>query len=113
MRIVLLGPPGAGKGTQGQRLAARYELVHVDAGHIVRAHIAERTALGLAARPYADQRELLPDELVIAMLEKHLVDATKRGGYVLDGFPRKLQAQQWLQGTHFRPQLVLSLEVSN
>ena len=113
MRVVLLGPPGAGKGTQGRRLAARYQLTHIDAGHIVRTHVAEGTVVGQAARPYTDRRELLPDELAVAMIGKHLLDAVRVGGYVLDGFPRKLQAQQWLQDTGFSPQVVLALEVND
>ena len=88
MRIVLLGPPGAGKGTQAAQLADRYRCPHVATGDIFRANVAEGTELGRVAQEFMDRGDLVPDEVVIAMVMERLAGADCQSGFVLDGFPR-------------------------
>ncbi|HEX6677756.1 MAG TPA: adenylate kinase [Actinomycetes bacterium] len=88
MRMVLLGPPAAGKGTQGRRLAARFGGAHVDTGELLRAHVDRGTELGRTARVHMERGELLPDEVVIAMVTERLAEPGCAGNFVLDGFPR-------------------------
>lgn len=90
MRIVLLGAPGSGKGTQGEALAARFGVRHVSSGDLLRVHIADGTALGDMAEGYVRRGELVPDDLVLQMVGAEVVEAANAGGYVLDGFPRTL-----------------------
>ena len=89
LNIVLFGPPGAGKGTQSEKLIERYKLAHISTGDIFRYNIGEKTPLGLEAKTYIDQGKLVPDEVTIGMLEdevrKHMDGAE---GIVFDGFPR-------------------------
>ncbi len=88
MRIVLLGPPGAGKGTQAALLAAHIESPHVATGDIFRANVAQGTPLGRAAQEYMDRGDLVPDEVVIAMVTDRLSEPDCQDGFLLDGFPR-------------------------
>jgi adenylate kinase len=88
MRIVLLGPPGAGKGTQAAAIAAAHRVPHIATGDIFRDHAREATALGRLAQGYMERGELVPDEVVIAMVTDRLGQADARGGFLLDGFPR-------------------------
>ncbi len=88
MRIVLLGPPGAGKGTQAVRLARHFQCPHVSTGDIFRANVAQGTPLGLTAREYLDAGDLVPDEVVIAMVMDRLASPDCEPGFLLDGFPR-------------------------
>lgn len=88
MRLLLIGPPGAGKGTQASRLAARYGLAHIAPGQLLRGHVARRTALGNAVRDRLDRGVLVPDEIVLRMVRHALSAARAAGGYVLDGYPR-------------------------
>ncbi|EEG76937.1 adenylate kinase [Dethiobacter alkaliphilus] len=90
MRIVLLGPPGAGKGTQGERLVKKYNIPHISTGDIFRAAIKEGTELGLKAKEYMDKGELVPDELVVNIVKERLKQPDCDNGYLLDGFPRTL-----------------------
>jgi adenylate kinase len=88
MRIVLLGPPGAGKGTQGRRLAARWSVPQVSTGDMLREAVAKGTRLGLEARRYMDAGELVPDQVIIGLVRERLAQPDGRKGFVLDGFPR-------------------------
>jgi len=86
--IVLFGPPGAGKGTQSQKLIARYHLVHLSTGDLLRAQIAEGTALGLQAKKLMDEGYLVPDAVVIGMIGNALEKNKQAAGFIFDGFPR-------------------------
>lgn len=88
MRIVLLGPPGAGKGTQAVRLAETFGLVHLSSGDILRAERKAKTELGRQAQDYMDRGVLVPDDLILAMMMDHIARSTATSGFLLDGFPR-------------------------
>ena len=96
MRLVLLGPPGAGKGTQAARVACTFGCPHIATGDIFRANVAEETGLGRAAQEYMDRGDLVPDELVIAMVMDRLAESDCDGGFVLDGFPRTVNQAEAL-----------------
>lgn len=90
MRLVLVGPPGAGKGTQAVRLAERLDVPHISTGDLFRANLAERTSLGVEAERYIDAGDLVPDEVTVAMVHERLKDGDAAKGFILDGFPRNL-----------------------
>jgi adenylate kinase len=96
MRLVLLGPPGAGKGTQAAQVADRFSCAHVATGDIFRANVAEGTELGRVAQEYMDRGDLVPDEVVIAMVMERLAEADCAAGFVLDGFPRTVNQAEAL-----------------
>ncbi|MBR4210301.1 MAG: adenylate kinase [Lachnospiraceae bacterium] len=90
MKIVLLGAPGAGKGTHAQYLSDKYEIPHISTGDIFRANLKEGTPLGLKAKAYMDRGELVPDELTVDLVLDRLMQDDCANGYILDGFPRNL-----------------------
>jgi adenylate kinase len=90
MRVLLIGPPGAGKGTQASRIASHFDLSRIATGDLLREQVVEGTELGRVAKEYMDRGDLVPDELVIAMTRDRMVEANEEGGYVLDGYPRTL-----------------------
>lgn len=90
MRLVLVGPPGAGKGTQAERLAERLEVPHISTGDLFRANLGEMTKLGLEAKKYMDAGNLVPDEVTVAMVRDRLTQEDAAKGFLLDGFPRTL-----------------------
>jgi len=106
MKIVLLGPPGAGKGTQAKSICNRYNIPHISTGDIFRKHMAENTPLGIEARKHIDIGHLVPDKVTIDMLLERLKNEDCKDGYLLDGFPRTvLQAealQQFLESNNER-----------
>jgi adenylate kinase len=115
MRLILLGAPGAGKGTQGIRLAAHYGVAHVSSGDILRRHVADGTELGRKVQAHVDAGELVPDDLVLAVIGRAVAEAMETGGYLLDGFPRTLpQAERAYAGAtraNVAAHAVLYLEV--
>lgn len=88
MKLVLLGPPGAGKGTQAAEIVKKYNVPHISTGDIFRKNIGEGTELGKKAKEYMDKGLLVPDELVVAIVKDRLSEADCREGFLLDGFPR-------------------------
>ena len=90
MRLLLVAPPGAGKGTQGQRLATRFQVRHIAAGDLLRAEAQSGSRLGLGIAAYQARGDLVPDQIVLDLLTPVVVEAAARGGYILDGFPRTL-----------------------
>ena len=88
LNLILLGPPGAGKGTQAERLQADFGLGHISTGDILRAQVAQGTDLGREAQRYMKAGELVPDEVIVGMITQRIGDADARDGFLLDGFPR-------------------------
>jgi adenylate kinase len=90
MRVLLVAPPGAGKGTQGALIATHFNVPHIATGDLLRDHVARRTPLGLAVRAHLDRGELVPDDIVLDMVRDAFLEARDQGGYVLDGMPRNM-----------------------
>ena len=97
-RIIFLGPPGAGKGTQAGRLAAERELVRISTGDMLRQAIADGTPLGQQAAPIMEKGQLVPDDLLIAMIRERIAKEDCANGYILDGFPRTLPQAKGFEG---------------
>jgi adenylate kinase len=101
MRLLLIGAPGAGKGTQAVRLAQRFNIAHISSGDLLRQHVKDQTSLGQQIKSYVDAGDLVPDAVVMDMLRKPVVAAVESGGYVLDGFPRTVdQAKAAFEVAH-------------
>jgi adenylate kinase len=101
MRLLLIGAPGAGKGTQAERLAERFGLTHISSGDLLRQHVRDQTSIGQTIKAYVDAGDLVPDSVVLDMLRKPVVEAAESGGYVLDGFPRTVaQAKAAFEVAH-------------
>jgi adenylate kinase len=96
MRLILLGPPGAGKGTQAKKIAEKYNIPHISTGDIFRANIKNETALGKKAKEYIDSGELVPDSIVVAIVEDRLLEDDAKNGFLLDGFPRTVKQAEAL-----------------
>src|SRR5687768_15198016 len=88
MRVLLVAPPGAGKGTQADRISERYGIPHISSGEVLRKHIERGTAIGREVQRFVANGDLVPDEIVISTLAEPVLEAAESGGYVLDGFPR-------------------------
>jgi adenylate kinase len=88
MRILLVGAPGSGKGTQAELLSEALGLTHISSGDLLRGHVSRGTALGQSVQEYVSRGDLVPDGIVMDMLRKPVVQAAQEGGYILDGFPR-------------------------
>lgn len=97
MRIVLVGPPGAGKGTQAQLIAERLSIPHISTGDIFRANVKQETELGKLAKQYMDRGDLVPDEVTIAMVRDRLAQPDAKSGFLLDGFPRNVSQAETLK----------------
>ncbi len=91
LRIVLLGPPGAGKGTHAKILSERYKIPHISTGDILRSHMKSETPLGKKAKSFIDNGKLVPDDLVIEMVSHRLEKPDVKNGFILDGFPRTVE----------------------
>lgn len=96
MRIVLLGPPGAGKGTQAKKIAEKYCLPHISTGDIFRKNIKNKTILGIKAQEYIDKGQLVPDEITAAVVEQRINQKDCSNGFLLDGFPRTVNQAEAL-----------------
>ena len=111
----MIGPPGAGKGTQAVRIAEKFELTHISSGDLLRAHVKNETAIGRQVQQYLASGDLVPDGIVMDILRKPVVEANKKGGYVLDGFPRTVEqaeiAYSVAQTLGVEVQIVVHLEV--
>jgi adenylate kinase len=97
MRLVLLGPPGAGKGTQGVFLGERYRIPQISTGEILRDHVQRGSRLGIRARSYMDRGEYVPDDVVVSMVMDRLDDPDADKGFILDGFPRTVAQAEALE----------------
>jgi adenylate kinase len=96
LNIVLFGPPGAGKGTQSEKLIQKYHLIHLSTGDLFRKHLGEGTELGKLAKGFMDQGNLVPDEVVIGMVEDKVSDHLEAPGFIFDGFPRTVNQAEAL-----------------
>ncbi|BAY19720.1 adenylate kinase [Anabaenopsis circularis NIES-21] len=96
-RLIFLGPPGAGKGTQAQVLAEHLQIPHISTGEILRQAMKEQTPLGIKAQSYVDSGELVPDQLVQDLVEERLAQSDAKPGWILDGFPRKVTQAAFLE----------------
>lgn len=97
MKLIFLGPPGAGKGTQAERIAERFEIAHLSTGDMLRAEIRNATPLGAAAKAYIDRGELVPDSVIIDMVRERITREDCKKGFLLDGFPRTVVQAEALQ----------------
>lgn len=115
LNIVLFGPPGAGKGTQSERIIERYQLTHISTGELFRNHLGKGTSLGLEAQKYMDEGKLVPDEIVIGMVDEKINHSKEARGFIFDGFPRTVnQAEaldRLLESNNSKIAVMLSLEV--
>lgn len=116
MNVVLFGPPGAGKGTQSEILAEKYHFSHVSTGDLLRAEIAEQTEIGIQAKSYIDNGNLVPDEVVFSILDKKISERYLSSGIIFDGFPRTADQAAFLakmlanKGTKISMMLMLKVD---
>lgn len=114
-RLIFLGPPGAGKGTQAQALAQSFGIPHISTGDILRNAVSQKTDLGVKAQSYMDKGELVPDQLILEMVRERLHESDVKQGWILDGFPRTVaQAtflDQLLQEIHQSYDYVINFDV--
>ncbi|HXY89277.1 MAG TPA: adenylate kinase [Xanthobacteraceae bacterium] len=96
MRLVLLGPPGAGKGTQSERIVARYNIIPLSTGDLLRAAVAAGSSLGRKVKDIMARGELVPDDLVVALIAEHIEAPEAKNGFILDGFPRTVKQAEAL-----------------
>ncbi len=96
-RLIFLGAPGAGKGTQAQTLADYWQIPHISTGDILRGAMQERSPLGIKAQTYVDRGELVPDQLILNMVEERLKQPDASSGWILDGFPRNVSQANFLE----------------
>lgn len=115
MRVLLIGPPGSGKGTQGERLASRLGVEHIAAGDLLRAEVKAQTPLGQEVAELLERGDLVPDETIIELVLPRVVAAAKSGGYLLDGFPRTVdqavEARNLAEQSGAAPDAVVYLDV--
>ncbi len=113
MNLILLGAPGAGKGTQSERISAKYHIPAIATGDILRKAIGDGTELGKAAKSYMDAGKLVPDEVVIGIIKEYLSSDACKNGFILDGFPRSIPQAEALDAMGIHIDVVLSIEVAD
>ena len=96
MKILLIGPPGGGKGTQAKKISSKYNIPQISTGDMLREHVKNLSPLGIQAKEFMDSGELVPDNLILEMMKKKLSDNECQNGYILDGFPRTLPQAEGL-----------------
>ena len=117
LNIVLFGPPGAGKGTQSDKMIEKFKLVHFSTGDILRAEIASRTDLGLKAKAFMDKGELVPDAVVIGMIKSKILANKNAKGFIFDGFPRTvaqaIELDKLLNSENIPVSVLIALDVEH
>ncbi|MBR7074363.1 MAG: adenylate kinase [Oscillospiraceae bacterium] len=113
MRLILLGAPGAGKGTQAEILSRDYEIPSISTGNILRAAIKEGTPVGLQARAYIEAGQLVPDEVIIGIIEERLAQPDCARGYILDGVPRTIPQAEAMEARGIEIDYALSIEIED
>lgn len=113
MKLILLGAPGAGKGTQAEIISEKYNIPTISTGNIIRAALKKGTEMGLKAKAYIDSGRLVPDDVVIGIIKERLAQADCQNGFILDGFPRTIPQAQALDDMNFAVDAALSLEVED
>ena len=98
MKLIFLGPPGAGKGTQAEKISELYGIAHISTGDMLRSQMREGTPLGAEAKGYIDRGELVPDELIVAMVAERIKEEDCANGFLLDGFPRTVSQAEAING---------------
>ena len=113
MNIIFLGAPGAGKGTQAEKVSAHYGIPAISTGAIIRSAIKGGTPMGTAAKAYTEKGALVPDEVVIGIIKERLAEEDCKNGFILDGFPRTVPQAEALDAMGVKIDLVISIEVSD
>ena len=113
MNLILMGAPGAGKGTQSEKISEKWGIPAISTGDILRAAMKEGTALGKEAKSYVDAGKLVPDEIVIGIIKEHLSSEACKNGFILDGFPRSIPQAEALENMGIKIDCVLSIEVAD
>jgi adenylate kinase len=113
MKLILLGAPGAGKGTQAEKIVEKYGIPAISTGNIIRAALKEGTEMGLKAKSYMEAGQLVPDEVVIGIIQDRLKEDDCKNGFILDGFPRTIPQAQALEDMGVDIDKVLDIEVSD
>jgi adenylate kinase len=111
MNLILMGAPGAGKGTQSAKISAKYNIPAVSTGDMLRAAIKAGTELGMSAKSYMDEGKLVPDAVVVGIIKDHLSTEACKNGFILDGFPRTIPQAEALEAMGVKIDVVLSIEV--
>lgn len=113
MKLILLGAPGAGKGTQAEIISEKYNIPTISTGNIIRAALKNGTEMGLKAKSYIDAGNLVPDEVVIGIIKERLAEDDCKNGFILDGFPRTIPQAEALDKMGFEIDRALSIEVDD
>jgi len=113
MKLILLGAPGAGKGTQAEIISEKYNIPTISTGNIIRAALKNGTEMGLKAKAYIDAGNLVPDDVVIGIIKERLAEDDCQNGYILDGFPRTIPQAEALDELGFKIDAALSIEVAD
>lgn len=113
MNLILMGAPGAGKGTQSEKISEKWNIPSISTGDILRAAIKAGTALGQTAKSYIDDGKLVPDEIVIGIIKEYLTSDACKNGFILDGFPRSIPQAEALDAMGVKIDAVLTIEVAD